>query len=266
MLNECTITLAASILYKNWQRPGALCNVTVEEFKQCKLVTRAEECVYVLAVREHKTAQEGYARLVQQPTDHSRILQYKATVRRLLDLKGSLPQLFLLSGGRPLSNLSSRVKKLGLKYGLCLPTATRVRKIGATSVALNLGDTGEAHLVTRQLSHSAATDSQYYQAIVGDKHAAQAFESMEQLRTMRGVGKNTSDSPVVASSETQLQKRRSFSLQETELVCGHFAKSLKLRVTPSLAECKRFVEQYGVQRSPKNIQDKVKNLNKQQGK
>lgn len=61
-----------------------------------------------------------------------------------------------------------------------------MRKIGATSAALSMGNSVEAHLVTRQLSHSVATNSQYYQAIMGDKHAAVAHASMERLREDAG--------------------------------------------------------------------------------
>ena len=39
-----------------------------------------------------------------------------------------------------------------------------------------------AHLVTRQMSHSATTEAQYYQAIVGDKHALSAYGTMTALR------------------------------------------------------------------------------------
>ena len=75
------------------------------------------------------------------------------------------PLLFLLSGGRPINKLSSRLKAVDHRYGLDLPNASRVRKIGATSVAVNL-DEKEACLVTRQMSHSVATNAAYYQAIV----------------------------------------------------------------------------------------------------
>ena len=37
--------------------------------------------------------------------------------------------------------LTVRVRRLGDHYGLALPTPTRVRKIGATTVALNVGST-----------------------------------------------------------------------------------------------------------------------------
>ena len=87
-----------------------------------------------------------------------------------------------LSGGRVLTNLSTRIKKLGEKYKLSLPSASRVRKIGATSVAMNIGDSSTAHIVTRQMSHSASTEANYYQAIVGDRHALSAYDTMTALR------------------------------------------------------------------------------------
>ena len=184
-LNQCSVTLAASILYKNCQRPGAIANATLEEFSACKIMQQKDgkaPSIYVMCVKEHKTAQDGYARVLLEGIDYSRILLYKNTVRKCLDPDGTSTNLFVLSGSRPLTKLSSRIQSLGKIYGLTLPTATRVRKIGATSVALNLGDTATAHLVTRHLSHSAATESQYYQAIVGDRHAVEAFGSMENLR------------------------------------------------------------------------------------
>lgn len=75
---------------------------------------------------------------------YDRIVQYKSTVRKFLDVDNTALPLFILSGAQPLTNLSSWIQALGRSYGLVLPTATRVRKIGATSVALNLGDTAKA--------------------------------------------------------------------------------------------------------------------------
>ena len=89
--------------------------------------------------------------------------------------------LFVLSGGRPVNKLS---KAVGHRYGLNLPSCSRVRKIGATSVALNL-DEKKARLVTRQMSHSVATNAAYSQAIVGEQHAANAYETMADLREGR---------------------------------------------------------------------------------
>ena len=55
--------------------------------------------------------------------------------------------------------------------------------IGATSVALNLGDSARAHLITHQMSHSANTETQYYHGIVGDQHVASVFGTMTALRS-----------------------------------------------------------------------------------
>ena len=54
---------------------------------------------------------------------------------------------------------------------------------------------------------------------------------------------------------TPVQKRRHFTLEETDEVISRGA-------TPSLAECKMFVERRNTSRTPKNIQDKVKHLSR----
>ena len=60
--------------------------------------------------------------------DQARVVQYVETVRQVQDITGKSPTLFLLTGGRPITNLSSNIKKLGDWYGLSLPSASRVRK------------------------------------------------------------------------------------------------------------------------------------------
>ena len=136
-----------------------------------------------MSVENHKTAVEGVANVVLDGVDHGRVIQYLETVRRRQVGDKEVENLFVLSGGRPIVNLSSKIKAIGSRYGLSLPSATRVRKIGATSVALNLGKSASANLVTRQMSHSVNTEAIYYQAIVGDKHAASAYSTMSNLRT-----------------------------------------------------------------------------------
>ena len=193
LLNQSTVMLAASILFKNWQRPGALENVTIQEFRMAKLVPKKEKDVYgptyIVSVRDHKTALQGYAKLVLSVTDHAWILHYINTVRKLQDVDGLSPLLFLLCGSQRLNNLSQRVKRLGPLFGAVFPNASRVRKIGATEAAMNLGDSTEAQLVTRHLGHSAATESRYYQAIVGDSRDEPALlvesEVSPSLRCLR---------------------------------------------------------------------------------
>ena len=91
-VNECTLTLAASILYKNWTRSGAICNATLEEFEMCKLVQTEGLSNDVMSVQEHKTAQDGYGKLVFDPTG---MLQYQETVCRVVNLGQNSPVFFL---------------------------------------------------------------------------------------------------------------------------------------------------------------------------
>ena len=39
-LNRCSVLMATTILYKSWQRPGAIANCTCDELKAAKLVTQ----------------------------------------------------------------------------------------------------------------------------------------------------------------------------------------------------------------------------------
>ena len=64
LLNDVTILQATSILFKNWQRPGAVANVTLDAFERAKLLMKGSPPRYLLSVREHKTAVEGYAKSV----------------------------------------------------------------------------------------------------------------------------------------------------------------------------------------------------------
>ena len=132
-MDQASITLAGSLLYKNWQRPEAITNATMVEFQRSKVVRVSER--EVMKVHNHKTATEDPARVVMDKVDHARITLYIDTVRNLQNTSDS-PLVFVLSGGRPVNKLSSRLKAVGRRYGLDLPNASRVRKIGATSILM----------------------------------------------------------------------------------------------------------------------------------
>ena len=139
------------------------------------------------------------------------------------------------TGGRLLGNLSSKVKSIGNRYGLCLPSATRVRKIGATSVALTLGQSPTANLVTRQMSHTINTEALHYQAIVGNEHAASAFATMTQLRTEGNSSDVVSDTSR-ASTQCKAQRRRPFTAEETLAVEEYFGGAIDKHVIGRLQE------------------------------
>ena len=83
--------------------------------------------------------------------------------------------------------MSNLLKGLETKFQVKVPTATLVRKVGATDTARKVG--GEAGvLIRQQLSHSSETDLRFYQALRGDHDAATAFTTMEQLREAHASG------------------------------------------------------------------------------
>ena len=90
----------------------------------------------------------------------------------------------------------------------------------------------------------------------------EAFDSMENLRgevtteTESGTEKVKSDD----IHSKPLPKWRLFSLEENSSLKQHFGKRIAESKTPFLAECKSFIHVFQINRSPKNIQDKVKNL------
>ena len=77
-IRKC-ISLAGSLLYKNWQRPGAIVNATMDEFDHAKVVRDSSDAVFVMKVVNHKTAAEGSANVVMEKSDRARISLYVDT-------------------------------------------------------------------------------------------------------------------------------------------------------------------------------------------
>ena len=84
---------------------------------------------------------------------------------------------------------------------------------------------------------------------------------MSQLRT----GRDGSDVPSEtsrSSTPSRAQQRRPLTTEETEAVGKYFAGAIEERVSVSLADCKRFLQFQKLDRTPKNIQYKVRSLTK----
>ena len=61
-----------------------------------------------------------------------------------------------------------------------IPSATTVRKIGATAVARSCSES-EVRIVSRQMAHDPRVSANYYEAIKGAKDAKRAFDTMNKL-------------------------------------------------------------------------------------
>ena len=63
-LDLCSVIIATNILYKSWQRAGAVCNATLEELKAARMVIQKGRTVVIIGVAEHKTGWERHAKLL----------------------------------------------------------------------------------------------------------------------------------------------------------------------------------------------------------
>ena len=58
-LNVCTTMLAIRILYQSFQRPGAIINCTLQEYRERKELEEGGKKCIVISVKEHKTGVSG---------------------------------------------------------------------------------------------------------------------------------------------------------------------------------------------------------------
>lgn len=240
--------------------------MTLHEFQHHRLVPKGEEEVVMISVKERKTGMSGSAKVVHNSADFSKVQGYATQLRPLLcaSAPGEEPdKLLLLPGGDPIHHMANLLKGLETKYQVKVPTATLVRKAGATATARKVGgETGV--LIRQQLSHSWETDLRFYQALRGDRDAATALSTMEELReagnTSPAPQQSTSREPDAATPPAPPAGRRRFTPAKEKLVKTYFMDTIRRKESASRAQCKAFLQAHPMQRTLKQIQDKVRNL------
>ena len=70
-MDTCTIMVAALLTFRSWQRPGAVANATLAEYKKCTDIQQEGETVTIIRVADHKTGLFGSAKLVIPPDNLS---------------------------------------------------------------------------------------------------------------------------------------------------------------------------------------------------
>lgn len=132
--------------------------------------------LYIVSIKDHKTGSMGSAKLVLDTNMMARIRTYMKYIRPALAETGNdIPNLFIMPGSHPVhfNNL------LTFKYlDIDIPTATMVRKIGATTAIQKLDKPTNA-LVSRQMSHHPTVSANYYQGVKCPIHAATSHQAME---------------------------------------------------------------------------------------
>ena len=242
-LRQLTVWLAGCLMHSNAQRPGAIINATIDEYNRATVEVIGREPYKTIVVVSHKTSTTGSARLTMDRHLSQMMECYTGHIRQLLEGSSS-NFLFPNREGKRLDHLSRHVSNLAKKLGFNLPkTATETRHSAATAAAECSQQ--ERASVAAAMSHSQRTQDLYYTLTKGRKHAVEGYRIMEGLR----------------QSEVQESSTRGvFTEDHTESVTEYFADHIASRQPPSIQECREFVSQHHIDRTAKQVRDKVRNL------
>ena len=240
-LSLMTGAIGTRLMFDSVQRPGAVIGLRVSEYRRGREV----EGLWVVTVRDHKTSRDGPARLTLTAETKEYVDRYVRTLRLVLDPLDKVDNLLVLPGGRPVSNMNHLMAKLSKMYSIFIPTATELRKKTATMCAVR-GTAADVRLLSNQMSHSASTHRRHYEELGTATHAAQAHKVAKSL-TGKTKGKRA---------------RYPFSEEETRAVHKFFFAEIEQSKSASLEDCRRYLKRHPNphNRTPKNIQDKVKSI------
>ena len=98
------------------------------------------------------------------------------------------------------------------------------------------------------MSHSKHTQEVYYTLNKGKKDTVQGYRVMKEMR--RGERQGTAASCA----------RVPFSAEEKEVVSDFFNHHISSGKPPSTDECREFLRQYPIERTAKQVRDKVHNI------
>ncbi len=230
-------------------RPGAVCNATIDEFKNAH---HTERGITVIKVHKHKTGKFGTAKLTMDAKLSSQLNEYVLWIRPLAVGGGEDPgTLFVLPGSKPILKWSNLESMLQEQFGTKIPTSTLARKIGTTCATRQInGDTGTMSLITSQMSHQAAVSRKHYACVAGTEDAATAFQALEKLR---GVESSSSES---VPPQTRYKV---WTVEEGQKIKCLFKTFIEKNVAPPLHRCSSSIAEFPG-RSGKNI---VKTLRRQ---
>ena len=203
--------------------------MTMQEYDDRRLKLHNGHEYMIKSVKEHKTGIAESAKLILTSPHFSKLHNYVTKLRPLLCEDGH-EETLLLPGGKPVTHVNNLLQFLGRKYNISVPTATRVRKIGATETARKVSGPTST-LVMNQLSHSVSTDQRYYQAIHGDDEAVEAFHMMENLRKESTAKQKQDQIPTVGPSSPSKPKRVKFTEEDVAAIKDYFKEELRLKVT-----------------------------------
>ena len=224
--------IAATMIFNNAQRPGVVRHMTIAEYE-------SRECIddnMIIRVLNHKTAtSRGPASIVITAHLEGMINKYLKYIRNTIvpqtnDLKENL---FLTYAGNEFKKISESIQSVASKFDIFTPSASVHRKVIASEGRQCLDERGMRTLASH-MAHSEATSQKFYQ-----------FPSENEAFEVHNTIKN-------------LNARRCFSPKEDGYLLQEYA--LDNDNTPTLEICKLIVQKYGLNRMPKQMQDRWRTL------
>ena len=113
------------------------------------------------------------------------------------------------------------------------------------------------------MSHSSQTHEKYYQAVTGAPQAAVAHHFMEGLHQGESKPKAETEPKPVEVEETATEKRVFYTDHEEKLIREHFAPAIEALRPVTSRECEEFLVDAELDRTVKQIQDKVRTMVRQ---
>ena len=249
------------LAYRSWQTTGAVTNATLQELSAAKEVrTPGSETVFVITVGRHKTASEGPAQITLSIEDQRLLKRYVRHVRPHCDPYGEADTLFVAVNGGPVTNMNRYLQWLGNQYKIKVPSCSDFRVAAATAAASEL-DPPERLLISSQMSHSQHVHAKYYEKLQGAKRAATAHMLRQQLISKPSSEESSEEECVRKTTpKKQKQPRTLYTAAEEDVIKSCFQTEIKNGTTASLSDCRTFLKRHPMERTDKQIQDKVKQL------
>jgi len=260
-LDIATHLLAYAVMVHSFQRPGAVTNLTLTEFHRMKSTKEGER--WVLSVVNHKTASTGSAKLILDDNLKLRMNQYLKYIRPLqcLHSEETCPNFFLNSAGSSIKSFPKKMASVAERFGFRQFTSTEVRKVVSTKV--DSLPSAQQELVARQLSHSLAMQKKHYVMTHSAEHAVHAHGIVTNSAAVQSGPLSPPPgplSPPPGPLSPPPAKRRKFTRSEEQVIEEYFSSHIEQGKTPTIPECKTFLYSHDLQRTAKNIQDKVRGL------
>ena len=244
--NEAVTICAGRLLYRNAQRPGAIVNMTLKEYDNTVVHGKGEEEVLMIRVAKHKTGLTERASVSCSGKLRDQLKLFFDARRHLI------PESDLVfakwQGLGPAMDLTARVKALGEKLHLQLPTVQKLRSV--VEIKATPLDSSTKSLVARALSHSEQTAENHYRA-AQPSGRAEGYRAVGEL-----VGRLSVD-PVPAT-----RKRSRFTSKQTGIIQTAFADEIATKRPPNKATADKFLEDHKEEfagKTSKDIYDKVRN-------